>query len=110
MPALAWTLNELASLYMSTGRTKEAEALYTEALQLRRQLFKSNPDAYMPVLADTLQAMATLYLQTERSAQARVLYTESLEYYRMLERLHGSLYAQKLQSVSVKSVHEIHRR
>jgi tetratricopeptide (TPR) repeat protein len=44
-PDLVSTLNNLATLYTRTQRLKEAEAAYNEALDVCRQLSKSNPSA-----------------------------------------------------------------
>ena len=64
------TLNNLAILYRDTQRMKEAEAAYQEALDIRRQLAKTNPAAYQPDVAETLNNLAILHVITNNPRQA----------------------------------------
>ena len=48
---MAGTLNNLGNLYHDSQRLKEAEAAHREALDIRRQLAKTNPAAYQPDVA-----------------------------------------------------------
>jgi hypothetical protein len=42
------TCEHLALLYSDTQRMKEAEEACQEALSIRRELAKANPDVYLP--------------------------------------------------------------
>ena len=42
---MATTLSNLATLYQRTQRLEESEAMYKEALEIRRRLAASNPQA-----------------------------------------------------------------
>ena len=53
-------LNQLAILYSDTNHFAEAEALYLEALKLRRALAEKHPDAYNPKVAMTCNNLANL--------------------------------------------------
>ena len=44
-PNVATTLSNLATLYQRTQRLEESEAMYKEALEIRRRLAASNPQA-----------------------------------------------------------------
>ena len=44
----ATTLNNLGALYRDTQRLKESADAYAEALQIRRDPAKTNPQAYLP--------------------------------------------------------------
>jgi len=44
-PAVASSLNNLASLYDSQGRYSEAEPLYLDALEMRKRLFTGDHPA-----------------------------------------------------------------
>jgi tetratricopeptide (TPR) repeat protein len=51
---VATTLNNLGILHLDQNRMEEARKAYDEALTIRRQLAKQNPEAYLPDLAGTL--------------------------------------------------------
>ena len=57
----ATTLNNLGALYRDTQRLKESADAYAEALQIRRDLAKANPQAYLPDVAATLNNLGILY-------------------------------------------------
>ncbi|WP_133158959.1 tetratricopeptide repeat protein, partial [Microcystis aeruginosa] len=56
-PHVATSLNNLAALYESQGRYTEAEPLYLEALDLKKQLLGDNH----PHVATSLNNLAALY-------------------------------------------------
>jgi hypothetical protein len=63
LPYVAGTLNDFASLHIAKNEFAEAEAEYTEALEIRRKLADVNPSAYLPDVATTLINVAIYHLQ-----------------------------------------------
>ena len=79
-PAVATSLNNLASLYESQGRYKKAEPMYVQSLALRRKLLgEDHPD-----VADSLNGLALLYHYQGRYEEAEPLYMKGLEITRKL--------------------------
>ena len=73
--ALANSLNNLAELYRSQGRYKDAEPLYLQSLEIRkRQLGNDHPD-----VASSLNNLAGLYRSQGRYNDAEPLYLQSLD-------------------------------
>ena len=89
---LALTLNALGSLDHDQNRKDEAQAEYQEALQIRRKLAKSNPEAYLPDVADTLNDLANLDSAQHRRDQARSEYQEALQIRRKLAQSSPEVY------------------
>ncbi len=85
-PDVARTLNNLALLYFNTKRYAESEAMYLEALEIRRRLAKDAPEAYEPSLAMTLNNLAILYNNTQRLSESETLQLEALEIQRRLAK------------------------
>ncbi|SEH07489.1 sensor histidine kinase [Candidatus Venteria ishoeyi] len=81
---LAATLNNLANLYAGTQRPNEAEQYYQEALTIRRDLAKYNPQAYQKEVATTLNNLANLYADTQRQKEAENCYAQATDIYRKL--------------------------
>jgi tetratricopeptide (TPR) repeat protein len=81
------------------GRFEEAGEAYTEALQLRRALAESNPDAYNPNLAGTLNNLSNLHLNMGRFEEAEKAYTEALRLYRALAKKYPDAYNPSLKGV-----------
>ena len=74
-PDFATSLNNLAVLYYATGRYEQAEPLYQQALEIRRQVLgEQHPD-----FASSLNNLAGLYDSTGRYEQAEPLYQQALE-------------------------------
>ena len=53
---------------------KQAEAAYQEALQIRRELAKTNPATYQEDVASTLNNLGLLYSTTQRLKVAEAAY------------------------------------
>ena len=51
-------------LYSHTQRFKEAADACTEALQIRRDLAKANPQAYLPYVATILNNLGSVRVRT----------------------------------------------
>jgi tetratricopeptide (TPR) repeat protein len=74
-PHTALSFNNLAGLYQSQGRYEEAEPLYIQALELRKQLLgKNHPDT-----AQSFNYLALLYHYQGRYEAAEALYIQALE-------------------------------
>jgi len=69
-PDVATSLNNLADLYFSQVKDKEAETLYLQALDVRRRVFGENH----PDVATILNNLAGLYKSQERYEDAERLY------------------------------------
>ncbi len=85
-PDVAMTLNNLALLcsniwYSNTQRLEESEAMYKEALEIRRRLAAANPQTYEPDVAMTLNNLAILYSNTQRLEESEAMYRKALETY-----------------------------
>ncbi len=81
---MATTLNNLGNLYGDTQRLKESEQAFQEALQIRRELAKSNPTAYQPYVAQTLNNLGILYITTGRPKESAVVLEEALHIFQEL--------------------------
>ena len=57
----------------------EQEPLYTEALEIYRELARQNPEAYMSDVAGTLNNLATLHADSKRFEEAEKAINEALE-------------------------------
>jgi tetratricopeptide (TPR) repeat protein len=68
-------LNNLANLYYSQGKYEQAEPLYIQALELRKQLLGENH----PDTATSLNNLANLYYSQGKYEQAEPLYIQALE-------------------------------
>jgi len=89
---LAMTLNNLGALYASIRKFDEAEKVLAEALQLRRALAKTNPDAYNPDLGMTLNNLGILHSDTGRFEEAGEAYGEALQLNRALAKTNHDAY------------------
>ena len=81
---LALILNNLGNLYKSNQRFTESETIYHEAIEIRRRLALSNPEAYNPSLAVTLLNIGLLYSETHQFTESEEAYNEALTIYRKL--------------------------
>ncbi|MCC3427626.1 MAG: CHAT domain-containing protein [Microcoleus sp. PH2017_01_SCD_O_A] len=79
-PDLAKSLNNLASLYRSQGRYRDAEPLYRQALEMWQRLFKGDH----PDVATSLNNLAELYDFQGLYPEAEPLYEQALEIYQRL--------------------------
>ena len=64
-PEVAWTLNDLAKLYLKQEKTAEAERAYQRALSIREKVRADHPD-----VAETLEDYAALLRQMGRADEA----------------------------------------
>ncbi len=81
---LAMILNNLGNLYKTLIRFTESEAVFNEALEIRRRLALSNPQAHNPDLAVTLLNIGLLYSETHQFTESEEAYNEALTIYRKL--------------------------
>jgi hypothetical protein len=75
---------------------KEAEVSYQEALIIRRDLAKANPQVYRKDLADTLAKIAVWYFKQDKKTATRQYFDESIPIYRELWQAYPELYAENL--------------
>lgn len=85
---LTHAIENLASLYHEdlNDRQADAEALYMEAIGLKREIIRNDPNWYNPQveLADVLQRFGELHEQRQRHKSADEAFQESLDIYRRL--------------------------
>ncbi|MCC3438197.1 CHAT domain-containing tetratricopeptide repeat protein, partial [Microcoleus sp. PH2017_05_CCC_O_A] len=74
------SLNNLAELYRSQGRYRDAEPLYKQALEMWQRLFSDDH----PDLAKSLNNLASLYRSQGRYRDAEPLYRQALEMWQRL--------------------------
>ncbi len=79
---LATSLNNIASVYVVTGKHEQAKELYQNSLQILERIL-DNEDSY---IATTLNNLAELYCFQRRYSDAEPLYERSL---RIRIKLHG---------------------
>jgi hypothetical protein len=94
LPSVAGTLNNLGNLVAAdSNRSKEAETLYREALEIRRKLAADNSSVYLPYVAGTLNNLGNLVVaDSTRRKEAETLYREALEIRRKLAADNPSIY------------------
>src|SRR5579872_353543 len=78
---LASSLNNLAFLYSSQGKLRDAEPFYKDALEIRKRLIKGQDH---PDLALSLNNLATLYKDLGRLGDAEPLNRDAVEMYKRL--------------------------
>ena len=66
--------------------------MYKEALEIRRRLAQTNPQAYEPDVAETLNNLAILYSNTQRFTESEAMYKEALEIHRRLAQTNPQAY------------------
>ncbi len=77
-PRLAITPNDEENLDAAQKRMEKARWHFERALELRRQLARQNPAAYLPDLATTLNNLGNLDRLQNRTEEARQHYEEAL--------------------------------
>jgi tetratricopeptide (TPR) repeat protein len=80
--AVAATLNNLGLLYHDQNRMDDARQAYEEALNIRRELARKNPETYLPDMAMTLNNLGVLHHDQNRMDEARQAYEEALSIYK----------------------------
>lgn len=83
---VAIALNNLGNLYFDIKLFEEAGQEYHEALDIRRELAKTNRDTYIIDVAKTVNNLAVLHKNLNRYEEAEREYQEALEYYRELAK------------------------
>ena len=78
---MAELLFEYAYFLWEENQFHLVEEPYTEALEIYRELAKTNPAAYLPDVADTLNNLAVLHDDNNRYEDAEKEYTEALKIY-----------------------------
>jgi tetratricopeptide (TPR) repeat protein len=83
-PEVAATLNRWGNLDTDQKRMDEARRQYEEALEIRGELAKQNPAAYLPDMATTLNNLGNMDRLQNRTEAARQHYEEALKIHRQL--------------------------
>ena len=86
------SVNDVGAVYSETQRVEEAEKVLKEALQIRRELSRSNPSAGLPDVFQTLTNLSILYGGTQRLTEAETGYSEVLQAYRELAKANPLAY------------------
>lgn len=89
---VATTLNNLAAPHFKLTRYEEAEKEYKEALEIYRELAKSNHDEHIADVAMTLNNLGNLHKKLSRYAEAEEEYKESLKIRRELATTNREVY------------------
>jgi tetratricopeptide (TPR) repeat protein len=83
-PDVAAALNRWGNLDTDQKRMEEARRQYEEALEIRGELAKQNPAAYLADMATTLNNLGNLDRLQNRTEEARQHYEEALKIHRQL--------------------------
>ena len=90
--ALAGTLNNLGNLQLDKKEFEDALKSYKEALDIRRELAKVNPQTYLPDVAITLNNLCNLQSEKKEFEDALKSYKEALDTYRELAKVNPQTY------------------
>jgi tetratricopeptide (TPR) repeat protein len=88
----AMTLNNLGNLQSDRNEQEKAEAAYTEALEIYRQLANVNPKTYLPYVATTLNNLGNLQFDRNEQEKAEDAYTEALDIRRQFAKVNPQIY------------------
>jgi tetratricopeptide (TPR) repeat protein len=88
----ATTLNNLGNYYRANQKMLQAEAVYNEALIIRRELADKNPDAFLLDVAMTLNNLGVFYSDNQKMLQAEAAYQEALSIQRQLAELNPDIF------------------
>ena len=83
---VAIVINNLAVLHKDLNQYNIAEKEFHEALGIRRELAKDNPNAFLPDVASTLNNLGNLHGDLNRFEVAEAEYQEALEIRRVLAK------------------------
>jgi len=95
---VAKILNDLAILHRDINQYEKAKEEYLEALEIRRNLSKKDPESISSV-AKTLSGLAILYRNLNCPCEAEDSYREALEIYRDLAKAHPNRYSSNVAMV-----------
>ncbi|QHI35071.1 hypothetical protein IMCC3317_04170 [Kordia antarctica] len=88
----ATTLNNLGVLQSDQNEHAKAEKSYQEALLIRRELTKLNPQTYLPKVGTTLNNLGSLQSDQNEYTKAEKSYEEALIIYRELAEVNPQTY------------------
>ena len=84
-PHIAQILGSIGNFYWKAQKYFQAEVMYTEALEMQKELAEHNP-VYNLDVATILNNIGNLYSNTQRFGEAEKAYTEALKIRRTLAR------------------------
>ncbi|MBI5306836.1 MAG: tetratricopeptide repeat protein, partial [Planctomycetes bacterium] len=91
-PTRATMLNNMAALQSDKNEYENALKLHKEALEIYRELARSNPHAYLPSIAGTINHVAHVQYQKHDFDDAVKSHQEALEIYRNLVKSNPHTY------------------
>ncbi|MGW2287001.1 tetratricopeptide repeat protein, partial [Streptomyces phaeochromogenes] len=96
LPDLATSLNNLAIRLGDLGRRDEALTPIIEAVNIRRELAQTQPDAFLPHLAESLNNLSKRLSDLGRRNEALAAGTEAVEVYRELAQTQPAAHRPRL--------------
>lgn len=96
---LALSYYNLAEILVKTRRYREGEQMLKAALDIRKRLSHTNPQAYMPDLAQSYKGFGVLYLENQRFTESEQMSKLALDLYRYLADANPQFYEQDLASI-----------
>jgi len=82
----------LGGKYRILSRFSESETHYQEALYIRKELAKTNPDVYIADVAWTQDNLGTLYKDLKKFKEAEIAYKEALDIRKKLAKTNPDVY------------------
>jgi tetratricopeptide (TPR) repeat protein len=98
------SLNNLGAMFSNLGRREEALAASQEAVDIRRRLAQTRPDAFLPDLAMSLNNLGAMFSNLGRREEALAASQEAVDIYRRLAQTRPDAFLPNLAtSLSVMS-------
>ena len=96
---LALSYYNLAEVLVKTHRYREGEQMLKAALDIRKRLSHTNPQAYMPDLAQSYKGFGNFYMEIQRFTESEQMYKAALGLYRCLAETNPHFNEQCLASI-----------
>ena len=96
--SVALTLGNLGALYSETHRFAEAEAAFSDAANIRRQLAAQDAASFRPALVQLLHNMSTFFLESYRLNPAEAACKDAIAVERELVAQNPNMYRAELAS------------
>ena len=108
-PSVASSLFKIGNGLYKINHFTQAEPKYNEALKIRRELAKDDPETYLPYVANTLNNLANLHRVTNRIQAAEKEYNEALNIRHELEKDNPNTYRPKI-AQTLNNLAILHRK
>ena len=96
---LALSYYNLAEVLVKAHRYREGEQMLKAALDIRKRLSHTNPQAYMPDLAQSYKGFGNFYVEIQRFTESEQMYKAALGLYRCLADTNPHFNEQDLASI-----------